>query len=53
VRNFEVELITETLKDTNGNQTAAARKLGISKRIIQYKIVKYRIDYRRFRSGRQ
>jgi Nif-specific regulatory protein len=53
VRSFEIELITEALKDTNGNQTAAARKLGISKRIIQYKITKYGIDYRRFRAGRQ
>ena len=52
VRNFEEELITEALKDCNGNQTLAARKLGISKRIIQYKITKYAIDYRRFRSGR-
>jgi len=46
-----VELITEALKDTNGNQTAAARRLGISKRIIQYKIAQYGIDYRRFKSG--
>ncbi|MBN2451895.1 MAG: sigma 54-interacting transcriptional regulator [Lentisphaeria bacterium] len=52
VRNFEVELITEALKDTNGNQTSAARKLGISKRIMQYKVQKYGIEYRRFRVGR-
>ena len=51
VRNFEVELITEALKDSSGNQTAAARRLGISKRMIQYKIAKYGLDYRRFRSG--
>jgi Nif-specific regulatory protein len=51
VRNFEVELITEALKDTNGNQSAAARKLGITKRVIQYKISKYGIDYRRFRTA--
>lgn len=51
VRNFEIELITEALKDTNGNQTAAARKLGITKRIIQYKIQNYGIDYRRFRTA--
>jgi len=53
VRSFEEELITEALKDTNGNQTAAARKLGISKRIIQYKVAKYGIDYRRFRASRR
>jgi Nif-specific regulatory protein len=50
VRNFEIELITEALKDTNGNQTKAARNLGITKRMIQYKITKYGIDYRRFRN---
>ena len=50
VRNFEMELITEALKDTNGNQTAAAHKLGITKRMIQYKVRKYGIDYLRFRS---
>lgn len=49
VKNFEIELITEALKDTNGNQTQAAIKLGLTKRIIQYKIKNYNIDYRRFR----
>ena len=49
VQNFEMELITEALKDTNGNQTRAAARLGITKRIIQYKVAKYGIDCRRFR----
>ena len=49
VRNYEIELITDALKDTNGNQTKAAERLGITKRIIQYKIQKYGIDYKRFR----
>ncbi|MFW5802936.1 MAG: sigma-54 interaction domain-containing protein [Verrucomicrobiota bacterium] len=49
VRNFEIELITEALKDTQGNQTKAAEALGITKRMIQYKVDKYNIDYRRFR----
>jgi Nif-specific regulatory protein len=49
VENYEVELITEALKDTNGNQTRAAEQLGITKRIIQYKIQKYDIDYERFK----
>lgn len=49
VRNFEIELITEALKDSQGNQTKAAENLGITKRMIQYKITKYEIDYRRFR----
>ncbi len=49
VRNYEIELITEALKETNGNQTKAAENLGITKRMIQYKIRNYGINYRRFR----
>lgn len=49
VRNYESELITDALKDTNGNQSKAAERLGITKRIIQYKIQKYGIEYKRFR----
>ncbi len=48
VANFEVELITEALKDTNGNQTKAAERLGVTKRIIQYKIRSYGIPWERF-----
>ena len=40
VESFERELIVEALKATNGNVAAAARKLGISQRIIHYKINK-------------
>ena len=46
---YERELITDALKDTCGNQTDAARSLGTTKRIIQYKISKYKIDYSRFK----
>lgn len=49
VSNFEIELITEALKDSRGNQTQAAQKLGLTKRIIQYKIKQYSIDFRSFR----
>jgi Nif-specific regulatory protein len=49
VQAYEKELITEALKDCRGNQTKAAKSLGITKRIIQYKIKKYKIDYERFR----
>ena len=49
VRSFEIELITEALKDSKGNQTRAAEQLGLTKRIIQYKIRNYGIDYRPFR----
>ncbi|MFP4163788.1 MAG: sigma 54-interacting transcriptional regulator [Chitinispirillaceae bacterium] len=47
---YEKELIIDALKDTGGNQTEAAKLLGTTKRIIQYKIEKLKIDYRRFRS---
>jgi Nif-specific regulatory protein len=47
---FERDLITEALKDARGNQAQAARLLGSTKRIIQYKVKKYCIDPVRFRS---
>ena len=46
---YEKELIVDALKDTGGNQTEAARLLGTTKRIVQYKIEKLGIDYRRYR----
>jgi Nif-specific regulatory protein len=49
VANFEIELITEALKDTSGNQSQAAKRLGLSKRMIQYKIRLYGIDWQRFK----
>lgn len=49
VNAYEIELITDALKDCNGNQTKAATTLGTTKRVIQYKIDQYSIDYRRFR----
>jgi Nif-specific regulatory protein len=45
---FEIELITEALKDVSGNQTKAATRLGITKRVIQYKIRTYGIPWERF-----
>ena len=49
VENFERELIVEALKQTNGNQTKAARYLDTSLRIINYKIHNYGIDPRQFK----
>jgi Nif-specific regulatory protein len=46
---YECELITDALKDTRGNQTEAAKALGTTKRIIQYKITKHNIDFSRFK----
>ena len=40
VNSFERELIVEALKGESGNVAAAARKLGLSERIIHYKIGK-------------
>lgn len=44
------ELIMEALKETGGNQTRAAKLLGTTKRIIQYRIEKLGIDARQFRA---
>jgi Nif-specific regulatory protein len=49
VASYERELIVDALKDARGNQTHAAAILGATKRIVQYKVMKYGIDYRRLR----
>jgi Nif-specific regulatory protein len=49
VSSYESELIVDALKDARGNQAQAAVILGTTKRIIQYKIQKYGIDFRRLR----
>jgi hypothetical protein len=46
---FERNLIEQTLKHNHGNESKAARALGISKRKIQYRISKYHIDFRKIR----
>jgi Nif-specific regulatory protein len=48
----ERALIIDALKETRGNQSRAAKLLGITKRIIQYKIQKFGIDPWRFRPKR-
>jgi Nif-specific regulatory protein len=53
IRSKERTMIVEALKKTRGNQTQAAKILGITKRIIQYKIQKLGIDSKRFRRDRQ
>ena len=47
---YERSIIVDALKDAQGNQSQAARILGTTKRIIQYKVEKYAIDTRRFKS---
>jgi Nif-specific regulatory protein len=46
---YEHELIVDALKDSRGNQTEAAKLLGTTKRVIQYKITKFDIDYSRYK----
>lgn len=48
VQNYEKQLIVEALKETWGNQTEAAKALGTTKRVIQYKINKLNINYKLF-----
>jgi hypothetical protein len=49
---FERNIIEKTLRDTHGNQSKAARALGISRRKIQYKIGKYGVDCNRLKEHR-
>jgi Nif-specific regulatory protein len=46
----ERSLITNALRETRGNQTQAAKLLGTTKRIIQYRIRKMGIDPLPFRA---
>ena len=50
VNTYERSLIIDAMKDTKGNQSQAARLLGTTKRIIQYKVEKYSIDTKRFKA---
>jgi Nif-specific regulatory protein len=49
VENFERELIIDSLKKSQGNQTKAAQLLDTSLRIINYKIAKLNISPRQFK----
>jgi Nif-specific regulatory protein len=46
---YERTLVQEALKTAKGNQSRAARILGTSQRIVNYKIRKYSIDTGQFR----
>ncbi|MGD0211153.1 MAG: helix-turn-helix domain-containing protein, partial [Desulfomonilia bacterium] len=50
VNTYERSLIIDAMKDAKGNQSQAARLLGTTKRIIQYKVEKYNIDTKRFKA---
>jgi Nif-specific regulatory protein len=47
---YEKELIQDALKTTRGNRARAAKLLDTTERIIGYKVRKYGIDCRRYRS---
>ncbi len=49
VKNLEMELIIEALKEARGNQSKAAKMLDTSLRILNYKIKKYGINPKAFR----
>ena len=46
---LERELVLDALKSTRGNQAAAARKLGVTERIMGLRVDKYDIDPSRFK----
>jgi Nif-specific regulatory protein len=50
VASYEMNLIVEALKDADGNQTKAAKLLGTTKRVIQYKVQKYGVDFKKYHS---
>ena len=47
---YEKDIVLDALKTTRGNRAKAARLLGATERIINYKVRKYGIDSNRFRS---
>jgi Nif-specific regulatory protein len=47
----EKDALQDALKSTRGNRPKAARLLGTTQRIFNYRVRKYGIDWRRFRSG--
>jgi Nif-specific regulatory protein len=50
VESYEKDLILDALKSARGNRAKAARLLDTTERILGYKVVKYGVDPRRFRT---
>jgi len=50
VEAFEKDLILDALKTTRGNRARAAKLLGTTERIFNYKVRKYRVNAERFKS---
>ncbi len=52
VSRFEQEILVDSLKKANGNMLQAARDLKASYRVINYKVKKYRIDPKKYTTGK-
>jgi Nif-specific regulatory protein len=50
VESYEKDLILDALKTARGNRAKAAKLLQTTERIVGYKVKKYAIDWKRFRS---
>ncbi len=44
VEQLERDMIQEKLEESNGNQSECARRLGISERVLRYKLQKYQLN---------
>jgi Nif-specific regulatory protein len=47
---FEKDMLLDALKSARGNRAKAARLLSTTGRVMNYKVRRYRIDWRRFKS---
>jgi len=47
---LERELVVDALKSTRGNQAAAARRLGVTPRVLRLRVDKHDIDPKRFKT---
>ena len=50
MESFEKDALLDALKSARGNRAKAARLLGTTERIFNYRVRKYGIDWRRFKS---
>ena len=50
VATYEKDLLLDALKTSRGNRSKAARLLHTTQRILNYKVSRYRIDWKRFRT---
>lgn len=53
IADLERRLIVAALEETGGNQAEAARQLGVTKRILAYRVRKFGIDLAAFGKNRR